>query len=110
MLAAKRNALRPAAGMIKLIAKNVGRNTNKKCKLLKLISPKYSFLLTVLIMSFLPFFLSYFGMILTISCDFTAASISASQSSLLSDSKILASFGFVVGCFGRNTVQQSSYG
>ncbi len=51
---------------------------------------------------------SYAGKISMISSDSTAAAISASQSSLDSDSRILSSLGLVAGCFGRNTVQQSS--
>ena len=51
---------------------------------------------------------NYSTRILITSAEATAASIKASQSSLLSDSKIFSSLGFVVGCFGRNTVQQSS--
>ena len=41
---------------------------------------------------------------------FMASSTSASTSSTLSASKTFSSFGFVLGCLGVNTVQQSSYG
>ena len=49
-----------------------------------------------------------YGLISITSSDATAASTSALTSRADSDFSILASLGLVTGCFGRNTVQQSS--
>ena len=52
--------------------------------------------------------MTIYGLISITSSEATAASTSALTSRADSDFSILESFGLVTGCFGRNTVQQSS--